>query len=147
MEVQDVGLGGTGIIERSRPRVDLAAVGAVVEAGEDAVRGVGAVLEGGVHRRRGAGRVERVGRVQGGAEVDLAQVQAAVEAPRVTMAAGVTARAGDDRDLPALVGQARRQRAHHVGRPAARKEHRGANDAATHGRRMLRARVSAAKTS
>ncbi len=52
VEVEDVGVGGSRLVELARPRVDLELEALVVEAGEDGVLGSRPVLEGRVHGRR-----------------------------------------------------------------------------------------------
>ena len=75
VQVQHVGVGRAGGVERARPGVDVALVGGVVDGREDAVRRVGPVLVGRVHRR-----------VAGGSKSTRAHVEARVEARGVAVA-------------------------------------------------------------
>ena len=112
VQVQDVGLGRTGALERRGPGVDVALVLLVAHAREHLVGGVRAVLVGGLHRRLA------------GVEVDGDGVQPRVEGVRV----GAAVRTAQDRDVPAARRQLASQRAGDVRGSAARKEHEGTED-------------------
>ena len=130
VEVQDVGLGRARVRERARPRVDLALVGGLVEAGEDRVRRALAVLVGRVE-----GRIEgqRVGRRERGRKVDGVDVEPAVEDARVAGPAGQRQRAGEDRRPPAGAGQRCGEVLGHMRRTPAREEQEPHEDPAAFG--------------
>jgi hypothetical protein len=114
VQVQHVGLGCTGRVERGRPRFDLALVLAIVERGNDPVRGAAAVLVGRVHRGRPHRGIERIGRYQGRVERHGSNVDAGKEARRVTEVAEVGPRAGDQGHVPAVYRELERQGARDV---------------------------------
>ena len=126
MQMEHVGACGARGAQLARPGRDLALVLGVVERGEDAVAGPRPVLERRLQRPAARRRVERhrVGRAQRGGEVDLVHVDPGVEPAGVAEPAEVVARAGDERDVAAALGEAPGEGARDERRTPAREEER-----------------------
>ena len=89
--MEHIGGGGVGALQGQRPRLDMLAIGPIVDAREAAVRRARTILVGGVHRR------------VAGVEVDRSHVETRVELPRI--AAPAAERSGEQRDVPSAARQ------------------------------------------
>jgi hypothetical protein len=133
VQVQHVGVGGTGLRQRPLPRGHQVLERLVVHVREDAVGRIGAVLERRVHRRVGA---QRIRRVDGVGVVEAVDVEALEESVRVRLLPARPERAGHDCHVPAGARKEVRQVADHVRGAAAGEEHERDDDArASHARR------------
>ena len=125
MQVEDVRVSRPGAFQRVGPGVDLVPDRDAVELREHTVGRAGPVLEGGMHRHL---RGQRIGTGERGGEVDRADVEAGVEAPRIAGRAEVGARPADDRYVPAEYVELSRHRAADMCGTTAGEELDGRND-------------------
>ena len=109
VEIEEVGVGGSGEIQLPHPGSDLELVGAFVEGGQDRVLGSGAVLVRAVHGRGpgGALEAERVPAAKRRGEVHRSQVEPGVEALGECVLAEVGPRAGRTETSKSLLSNSR----------------------------------------
>jgi hypothetical protein len=127
MQVEQVGVGGTGPLEMPDPGLDEMLVSVVVDIREHAVGRPRAVLERRVHRRIRPQRIIGLERLVVGNRDD---VEALEEGAGVGVVTGRAQRARQDRGVPPVRGQRRGKVTRHLCGAPAREEHQAHQHAA-----------------